>query len=194
MTANEAAAKIKSCISPTAICKISFQYQQYEEFFFPVAISDDLFLSVSEKDFRLDGFTVRQIADVTSAEQIKGTYLKIHQAEGNIARLSAPPINIKSWRHVFNSILASGEVVSIEGYAPNSVSRFFIVGKVLAVGEQGVRFRTFDGSGEWADRPMTVPFANIFSMTFGSSYITTYCKYVKPYPEITNATPIQNRR
>ena len=194
MAINEKAAKIKSCISPTAICKITFEYQQYEEFFFPVAISDDLFLAISEKDFRLDGFTVRQISDVTSAEQIKGTYLKIHQAEGNLARLSAPPINIKSWKHVFNSILASGEVVSIEGYLPNTASRYFLIGRVLAGGEQGVRFRTFDGSGEWSDKPITVPFVSIFSMTFGSSYITTYCKYVKPYPEIRTQSPTQNRR
>lgn len=193
MAVNEIAAKIRSCISPTAICKISFEYQPYEEFFFPVAISDELFLSVSEKDFRLDGFTVRQIADVVSAEQIKGTYLKIHQAEGNLARLSVPPINIKSWRHVFNSIIASSEVVSIEGYAPNSAAKYFFVGRVLAVGEQGIRFRTFDGSGEWSEKPITVPYANIFSMTFGSSYITTYCKYVKPYPEIKNPTPTLNR-
>lgn len=193
MTANEIAAKIKSCISPTAICKISFEYQNYEEFFFPVAMSDELFLSVSEKDFRLDGFTVRQLSDVTSAEQIRGTYLKIHQAEGNLARLSTPPINLRSWRHVFNSIVASGETVSIEGYSPNSASKFFIVGRVLAVGEQGIRVRTFDGSGEWAEKPITVPYANIFSMTFGSSYITTYCKYVKPFPEIKTPTPIANR-
>lgn len=193
MATSEIAAKIRSCISPTAICKISFEYQKYEEFFFPVAISDDLFLSVSEKDFRLDGFTVRQISDVTSAEQIKGTYLKIHQAEGNLARLSTPPINIRSWRHVFNSIVASGETVSIEGYAPNSVSKYFIIGRVLAVGEQGIRFRTFDGSGEWAEKPITVPYASIFAMTFGSAYITTYCKYVKPFPEIKTPTPIPNR-
>lgn len=193
MAVNEMASVIKSCISPTAICKVMFGYQQYEEFFFPVAISDELFLSVSDRDFRLDGFTVRQLSDITSATPIKGTYLKIHQAEGNLSRLSVPPINIRSWRHVFNSILASGEIISIEGYAPNSVNKYFIVGRVLAVGEQGIRVRTFDGSGTWAENPITVPYKNIFSMTFGSSYITTYSKYVKPYPEIKTPTPIKNR-
>lgn len=193
MAANETAAVIKSCISPSAICKVMFEYQQYEEFFFPVALSDELFLSVSERDFRLDGFTVRQLSDVVSAASIKGTYLKIHQAEGNLSRLSIPPINIKSWRHAFNSILASSEIISIEGYMPNSVNKYFIVGRVLAAGEQGIRFRTFDGSGTWAENPITVPYKNIFSMTFGSSYITTYAKYVKPYPEIKSPTPALNR-
>ena len=193
MASDEISSRIRSCISPAAICKVSFEYQQYEEFFFPVAISDDLFLSVVEKDFILDGFTLRQLSDVTSAEQIKGTYLKIHQAEGNLARLSTPPINIKSWRHAFNSILASGETVSVEGYVPNSASKYFVVGRVLAVGEQGIRLRTFDGGGNWAEKPITVPYANIFAMTFGSSYITTYCKYVKPYPEVKTPTPVLNR-
>ena len=193
MTDSNIRSLIRSCISPVGICKISFEYQQYEEFFFPLSISEKLFLAVTERDFRLDGFTVRQLSDVTSVEQIKGTYLKIHQSEGNISRLSTPPINISSWHHAFNSILASGETVSIEGYTPNSSSKYFIIGRVLAVGEQGIRFRSFDGSGTWAEKPITVPYANIYSMTFGSSYITTYNKYVKPYPEIKTPTPTLNR-
>ena len=189
MAASELSNIIRSCISPVAICKISFDYQQYEEFFFPLAISKDLFFAVSERDFRLDGCTVRRLCDVTSAEPIRGTYLKIHHAEGNVSRLSLPPIDIKNWQHVFRSISAANETVIIEGTAPNSVNRYFLIGKVLAAGELGIRFRSFDGSGTWSERVITVPYTSIFSMTFGSSYITTYNKYVKPYPEIRTEKP-----
>ena len=193
MSATDIKSVIRSCISPVGICKISFEYQQYEEFFFPLALSDNLFIAVSERDFRLDGFTVRQLSDVVSAEPIRGTYLKIHYSEGNVSRLSTPPIDLKSWKSVFSSIIAANETVIIEGYAPNSANKFFIIGRVLAVGEQGIRFRAFDGSGTWSEKPITLPYANIFSMTFGSSYITTYSKYVKPFPEIKTPTPISNR-
>lgn len=193
MAVSEVSNIIRSCISPVAICKIGFTYQQYEEFFFPLAISNELFFAVSERDFRLDGFTVRRISDVTSAEPIRGTYLKIHHAEGNISRLSLPPVDIKNWQQVFRSISAANETVIIEGTAPSTDNRYFLIGKVLAAGEQGIRFRSFDGSGTWSDRVITVPYASIFSMTFGSSYITTYNKYVKPYPEIHTSRPTTNR-
>ena len=184
MTHKEKFDTIKSCISPIAICKIGFSYQQYEEFFFPLAISDELFLSVSERDFRLDGFTIRRISDVISAEPIRGTYLKIHQAEGNVSRLSVPPVNIKNWKHIFPAICNSSENVIVEGTLPDNHTKFFLIGRALASGEQGIRFRSFDGAGNWNDRTVTIPFENIHSLTFGSSYITTYSKYVKPYPEV----------
>ncbi len=189
MAVSDFASIIRSCISPVAICKIGFAYQQFEEFFFPLAISNDLFFAVSERDFRLDGFTIRRLSDVTSAEAIRGTYLKIHHAEGNISRLSLPPIDIKNWQQVFRSISAANETVIIEGTTPSTDSRYFLIGKVLAAGEQGIRFRSFDGSGTWSERVITVPYSTIFSMTFGSSYITTYNKYVKPYPEIHASKP-----
>lgn len=192
MTQKEAYDVIRSCISPISICKIGFSYQKYEEFFFPLMLSNDLFLGIIERDFRLDGFTVRKLSEIVSAEPIRGTYLKIHQSEGTLNKLSVPPISIKSWSSVFSAISASGENVIVEGIAPDNVSRFFLIGKVIAAGEQGIRFRSFDGSGNWNERTQTVPYNNISSLTFGSSYITTYSKYVKPYPEVRAQRP-QNR-
>ncbi len=193
MTVSEAHNAIKACISPISVCKVAFSYQQYEEFFFPLSLSEELFIGVTERDFVLDGYSVRRLSDVTSVEQIRGTYLKIHHSEGNISRLSLPPISIKSWKTSFHYVYTSSENVIIEGTAPSSDSKYFLIGRVLAVGEQGIRFRSFDGSGTWSEKIITVPYTSISSLTFGSSYITTYSKYVKPYPELTAQKPIKNR-
>ena len=189
----EAVLALKDCINKPAVCKIGFTKQGYDEFFFVLSVSDELFLGVCEKDFVLDGYTVRRVKDVKSVEAIRGTYLKIHQSEGNLSRLAMPPMEISDWKNVMRSALASGENVIIEGNAPQSEERYFFVGKVLAVGEQGFKFRAFDGGGNWSEKAVTVPYTSLTALTFGSSYVTTYSKYVKPYPEIVAQKPIINR-
>ncbi len=184
---------IRSCINPPSVCKIGFNDQQYEEFFFPLSVSDTLFIGIVDKDFILDGYTIRRISDVSYAEKIGGTYLKIHRAEGNLNRISAPPINVKSWKHALSSLLASSENVIVEGYIPDTARKYFLVGRILAVGEQGIRFRSFDGSGQWSDRTVTIKYDDITAVTFGSSYVTTYSKYIKPYPEIIQPVPKTSR-
>lgn len=186
MDENEIYQTLKSSINNIAVCKISFENQLYEDFYFPIAFSHDLFLGILERDFVLDGFSIRKIYDITNVEAIRGTYLKIHQSEGNLSRITRPPISLESWKSVFRFISSSNEIVSIEGYLPegDDFEKFFIIGKVLAVGEQGIRFRTFDGGGNWAEKPMTLPYFAITNVSFGNSYTTTYAKYVKEYPEI----------
>lgn len=186
MTEKEAEALIKSCMNPLAICKLGFDYQQYEEFFFPISVSSSLFLGIAERDFRLDGFCIKRLSDITSVEGIRGTYLSIHKSEGNLSLLTKPPISLDSWQSACRSVAASGEIISIEGFTAEGQIRYFLIGRILAIGDHGIRFRSFDGSGTWSDKAITVPYSSMISLTIGSSYITTYSKYVKPYPELKN--------
>lgn len=175
---------LNACISPITVCKVSLAYHAYDDILFPIKLSKQLFLSITERDFQLDGFTVRRLEDVVAAEPIRGTYMKIHKAEGNLERLVAPPINISSWRAVSSCLCSSGEIVIVEHESLTKEECTFAIGRILAVGEQGMRFRSFDGAGHWDDRPMNIPYSQITSVTFGSRYITTYAKYIHPYPEI----------
>jgi hypothetical protein len=193
MTEKEVIQALNDCKSKIAVCKTGFVKQSYDEFFFIMSVSSELFLGICERDFQLDGYTVRRIKDVNTVEPIRGTYLKIHQSEGNLSRLSMPPIDVKDWKNVIRSVIASSENVIIEGNVPDSEERFFFIGRALAAGEQGFRFRSFDGGGNWSDKTITVPYTSLASLTFGSSYVSTYSKYVKPYPEIVNPKPIINR-
>ena len=114
---------LRSSINPPAVCKVGFTDQQYEEFFFPLSVSDSLFIGIVDKDFMLDGFTIRRLSDVSYVERIRGTYLKIHQAEGNLNRLFLPTVNIKSLRHALNSLLAASENIILEGYIPDTARK-----------------------------------------------------------------------
>lgn len=184
MTNEQIVSTLASCVSPSSIAKVSFRNRGYEEFFFPLKVSNRLFLAITERDFLLDGFTVRRILDIEQVEPLRGTYLKIHRAEGTLGMLSVPPINIASWRSVFSSLSTSGEIVIVE-CEEGVVGESFKIGRILAVGEQGVRFRAFDGSGTWEERPTVIPYPYVTAVTFGSRYITTYAKYVRPYPELS---------
>lgn len=187
MTRDEIRSVLQSCVSPSAVARVRFFLRDYDEFFFPLRVSERLFLGIAERDFQLDGFTVRRLADIEEAEPIRGTYLKIHQAEGNLARLSVPPIPITSWRAACSALAASGELVIVE--TEEETADGFFIGRILAVGEQGIRFRSFDGRGVWDERPIQLPYQRVKALTFGSRYITTYGKYVRPYPELVKRPP-----
>lgn len=184
MTKDQIVSTLNTCISPISICKVSFAYHAYEDFLFPLKLSGQLLLSVTERDFQLDGFTVRRLEDIEIVEPLRGTYMKIHKAEGNIERLVVPPINISSWRSVFSFLGSSGETVIVEHESIVKEECAFAIGRILAIGDQGVRFRSFDGAGRWDDRSIVIPYSQITSVTFGSRYIGVYSKYVHPYPEI----------
>lgn len=193
MTEKEVISALNECRTRLAVCKTSISKQAYDEFFFIMSVSSELFLGICERDFKLDGYTVRRVKDVSRVEAIRGTYLKIHEAEGNLSRLGMPPVDISDWKSVLRSVIASGENIIIEGTIPDGEERYFFVGRPLAAGEQGFRFRSFDGGGNWSDKVVTVPYSSLNSLTFGSSYVVTYSKYVKPYPEILSPKPIINR-
>lgn len=187
MTKEQISSVLKSCVSPSAIARVKFYFRDYDEFFFPLKVSDRLFLGLVERDFLLDGFSVRRLYDVEEVEPVRGTYLKIHRAEGTLSQVSVPPISITSWRSACSFLATSGEIVIVETEEEGSDA--FHIGRILAVGEQSVRFRAFDGSGVWEERPSVLPYQHIKALTFGSRYITTYAKYIRPYPELIKRPP-----
>ena len=173
---------LRAGIHPPAVCRVGFRYNLYPEQFFPLAVSDTLFLGVTEQDFQLDGYTVRRLQDVTSVELLRGAYLAIHKAEGSLTRLYAPPVLIENWKTVFSSLASSGELIIAEENALRPTESVFRIGKILRVGPRGAEMRTFDGDGVWDAEKTVVSFSSVTSVTFGSRYISTYAKYIKPCP------------
>jgi len=98
--------------------------------------------------------------------------------------MTVPPISLTDWRSVFASLGASGEVITVERESRDPAECAFLIGRILAVGDKALRFRSFDGAGIWDEHPKIIPYEKITGVTFGSRYITTYTKYVRPYPEL----------
>lgn len=188
MTIKETMPVLKSCISYIAVARIKFSYNEYFEMLFPISMSNELFLSVIDRDFVLDGYTVRKIADITEIKDIRQTYLKIHALEGNFKKLSPPNLNVNSWRDLFSSLIPTRKYVIVEGTVPNTNHSFFTVGMPVAIGQSAVKFRSFDGAGNWSEETINIPFSAIHSVTIDSSYVSTYSKYVKHYVDVKEKT------
>jgi hypothetical protein len=82
---------------------------------FPIAISNDLFISVVDRDFILDGYTIRRISDISDIHDIRQTYLKLHALKGNLKKLSVPPLDVTDFKSLFLSLIRSKKYVIIEG-------------------------------------------------------------------------------
>ncbi len=182
MTKNEIAKVIAACIAAPTLLEIKYAYNPYVRYVFPLALSDKLFLAVCEDDFLLDGYTVRRLRDVTVATQNDGGYFRIHRAEGTLNRLYRPPVDVTDWKTVLSSLLSSGEILIVEQEDTDPKRSDFLIGKLLRVGAQSAELRGFDANGIWDDETTAVSFSEITSITFGSRYITTFAKYLPPFP------------
>ena len=131
MSIKENLSILQSCISDSAVAQIRFYYSDYYEMLFPLTASNELFISVVDRDFILDGYTVRKISDIESIKEITQTYLTIHARMGNLKKLNPPKINISNFRSLFVDTIKSGEIIIIEGFSPNSEKQFFFIGKVF---------------------------------------------------------------
>jgi len=172
---------IVSCLKPQAICRVLFRNRSYDELLFPLRLSDKLFLSVIDQDFQLDGYTVRRLRDIVLAEPVRGNYLRMHKAEGNLSRLHVPPVPLRDWREVCDTLAAANELIMLECDAEND-ELTLLCGKITAVALPAIRFLPFDGDGEWHTRPITILYRQIRAITFGSRYLTTYAKYLPRSP------------
>ena len=182
MTKNEITKVIAACIAAPALLGVRYTYNPHINYAFPLALSDKLFLAVCEDDFLLDGYTVRRLRDVTEATRNEGGYLRIHRAEGTLGRLYRPPVNITDWKTVLTALLSSGEILIVEQEDADPKRCEFLIGKLLRVGTQSAELRGFDADGIWDDETTVVSFSEITSITFGSRYITTFAKYLPPFP------------
>ena len=181
MTIKEITSVLSSCISDTAVARVRFTYGDYYEMLFPIALSNDLFMSIIDRDFILDGYTIRRISDVVEAKDIRTTYLSIHSREGNLKKLSTPPVDISSFRSAFTSLIKSKKYLIIEGRVIRTGEFYVVVGIPLAVRDSALKFRSFDGAGKWSENTITIPYSTIDAVTFGSSYVSAYSRYVKPF-------------
>lgn len=183
MTIKDISSVLTDCISETAVARVRFTYNDYFEMLFPLSVSNDLFVSVIDRDFILDGYTVRRISDVVEAQDIRKTYLSLHMREGNLKKLTKPPIDITTFRSLFSSLIKMKKYVIIEGRISSTGEYYFVAGAPLGVNDSALKFRSFDGAGKWCENTVTIPYLTIESVTFDSSYISTYSKYIKPYKE-----------
>lgn len=171
---------MKQAIEPHKICRAYLKYDAYYWYLFPLLVGERLFLGAKEDDFILDGYSIRRFKDVTKAEIKDDKCLKINIAEGVVACLVTPEIDITNWKTALTSLQNDGINIIIEKESLQEADTEFAIGRVIKVLKNKVLFKAFDADGIWDDDLLEIPFPQITSITFGSRYVDVFSKYLPP--------------
>lgn len=71
---------ISVCLDQKKYCAVTFNYDANRRHFYPLFMSDTLFLGAEEYDFELDGYSIRRIEDITNIQFEKEMLEKILMA------------------------------------------------------------------------------------------------------------------
>ncbi len=165
------------------VCSVYFWYDRQGWNLIPLALGEELFLSAEEKDFRLDGYTIRLFRDLDDVVVEDNIYNDILQKEGVLDTLATPPVNVASWETAFGDLQRLGENVIIEVVRPDSDEPHFVIGRVEIILKQSVFVRHFDADGAWQDRPVKIYYGDIESVTFASRYLRIFSRYIDEPPK-----------
>lgn len=179
MTKAEIRKVIRDSVEPHQICRIYLKYDYYYRYYFPLIVSEKLFLGAEEDDFILDGYCIRRIRDVEKAEIKDDKCLEINIAEGILENLMIPNVDITEWKTALISLEAMKINIIIENESLNDNDAEYVIGRIIKVMSSKVIFKEFDADGEWQDQLIEIPYTQISSVTFGSRYVEVFSKYVK---------------
>lgn len=169
---------IGSSIEPRRLCRVFFKYDFNYRYYFPLAISDKLFLGANEDDFIINGFSIRRFCDVKRVEIKDDKCLEIIKSEGVLEKIHVPQINITDWHSVFSSLAEMDFNIIVERESLIYDECEFAIGKIDKVLKTKVLFKHFDADGIWQDDCYEIPYSQITSVTFASRYVDVFSKYV----------------
>lgn len=182
MTKTEMKEMMKNAIEPRRLCRVYMKYDAHYWYYFPLLVSDKLFLGAEEDDFILDGYSIRMFRDVKKVEIKDDKCSEILRAEGVPDGLVVPEVDVSDWYHVFLSLQCLGKNVIVEEETVDGVDSQFAIGKIVKVLKQKVLLREFDADGIWQEGLLEIPYTRMTSVTFGSRYVEVFSKYLEEAP------------
>ena len=178
MTKTQIKELIKSAVNPHKLCGTYSKYDANNRYYFPLLVSDKLFLGAKEEDFILDGYHIRRFRDIKRAEIQDGKYLEILNAEGVLDSLETPDVDVTDWCSVFMSLSTMNINVIVESEDEDPEKSGFAIGKIEKVCKNKVCLKHFDADGIWQEELVELPYSEITSVTFGSRYVDIFSKYI----------------
>lgn len=170
---------VNDCLENRKLCRAYCKYDHYYWYLFPLRMNDDLFLSIKEEDFILDGYTIRRFQDVKKAEIKSDKCIEILEKEGIIDSIITPTIDITSWKSAFTDLKEMNQYVIVEQEDINATKSWFVIGSIEGVHKNSVSIRHFDADGIWEKKPHRIPYDEITSLTFDSRYVNFFSKYLE---------------
>ena len=183
LTENEIRIVLASAIEDPKICRVYFNYDPNYFYYFPLAVSKDLFIGANEDDFSIDGYTIRRIRDVVNVRIKDDKCLEIDIAEGLLDEINLPEIDITDWSTTFEALRDMGENIIIEKESSVAEDCQFAIGRIVAIFYDFLLLREFDAEGNWLCDNTIIPFSEITSVTINSRYVRVFSKYLPPCPE-----------
>lgn len=169
---------VRGAIDTKDMCRLSFKYDYNYFFYFPLKVSERLFLSAIDDDFNIDGFSIRRFSDLTDVHFYNDKRDEILKAEGVLDSVSVPEVEVTDWHSVFASLQELGKNIIVEHESLDCDEGEFYIGRIEKVLKNKVIFGHFDADCIWEDEPCEILFSQITSVTFGSRYIEVLSKYV----------------
>ena len=169
---------VYSAIKTKGLCRMLFKYASCAFQYFPLQMSDKLFLAAKLDDFIIDGFSIRRFCDLTVVQLYEDKRNEIIKAEGILDDVAAPEMDITDWYSALLSLQKAEKNIIIEHESLIDDEEEFAIGRVEKVLKNKVLFKHFDADGVWQEELLEIPFSQITSITLGSRYVEIFSKYV----------------
>ncbi len=169
---------VSSSVKTRDMCRVFFKYDVNYRYYFPVKVSEKLFLGAVEDDFLLDGFSIRRFSDVKKVELKDDKCVEIIKEEGILDNLVVPDVDLTDWYSAFKTLEKLGKNIIVERESLNDDECEFGIGHIEKVLKSKVLLKHFDADGVWQDELLEIPFSAITSVTFASRYVDVFSKYI----------------
>ena len=139
--------------------------------------NEEFVLAAKDMDFQVDGYLIVEIRKIRKVIGAKSTkYEQIMQAEGVLAALSVPKVNLKSYASIFKTFRKSDRLISMDVYS-DKYGHYYYIGNVEKVNDKSVFFSFFDADGEWYS-PEKIKYKEVDVIHFADRYAEVFSKYV----------------
>ena len=167
---------IQKSVDEIEICRCYFIYDPNYYYYCPNAVNEKFILGQEENDFSLDGYCIRKISHLKKVEIKDDKCNEINKLFGITNQLSAPCVDIGSWRSIFESLSKLDVFIEIQ----DELNDQYAIGVITKVLKDRLYFKSFDADGEWDEEGFEIRYSSITSVKWG----TRYAEYWKRYFEL----------
>jgi hypothetical protein len=150
---------------------------------FILDLSATLVLFHYEFDFRLDGYSVVRVADITAVRsgQYERFTERVFRKEGLIdaVGLDDPP-DLTDWRALLFGLKQLKRNVIVECEFNDDERDEFYIGRIERVNQASFSLRHFDALGRWDAAPTQIRYESVTKVRFAERYIEVFSRHLRP--------------
>ena len=151
---------------------------------FPLDVGPELALLAVVPEWRLDGYAIVRLADITHVrcDDYERFTERVLEGEGDLARLAppAPAVRVGSWAQAFEDLRQSGRFVKAheEEYENEPMS----IGPIVGVRDHAVLLHYVGATAQWDAEPSEILFDDVTRVEFDDHYTTVFSRYAEVPP------------